>query len=471
MKSLSGFFFVAISTAGIIATYLAAISTARILVTSATSTTEWTHRLGTFRGRRRTAAEAGTQVSHSTTSATISNVSHNENFLTAIEKPTFYLHVGPHKTGTSFLQSSLCQGIESEDSLFLKDNFVYLGTCPDNHRGQYVQHGAYSVFDFHLSVQPYIQLAQDGVYTEERENYPLTDSSFFLSRIEQLRKEKTNVLMVYEEFSSYTDRMIEQLKEFLSPTWNVKVLVVHRTFHDWLLSVHNEIHKLHGHAYDTWAKRVTPFDLDDSGLDTTRMFAGVEQRQTHIAQLVLQLYRRHYDNVQMVSLDQLPSLQAEGSKGDALLEYVLCHFVENAPNACKQERLGKIGSQNVNAHQDITFDLLAQEAHDQGLVPLDVNRKAVAKSIAAELKARKQTVADLPLACASDETTERFELVSMQADRNVYGSAWTDEIQAAHHESFRKLVDGKNLCHVDAGAVLRQQKWKSYFESIKFGDS
>ena len=383
-------------------------------------------------------------------------------------KPTFYLHVGPHKTGTTFLQYSLCEQPEQEAKFFHMDNFVYLGTCSNDHGGQYVRHGAHSVFKHHLKIQPYIQLAQDGVYTEERENYPLTDSSFFLSRIEQLRKEKTNVLMVYEEFSSYTDRMIEQLKEFLSPTWNVKVLVVHRTFHDWLLSAHNQIHKLEGHAYDTWTKRVTPFDLGNRDLDTSQIFEGVEQRQTHIAQLVQQLYQRHFDSVQMVSLDQLPSLQAEGSKGDALLEYVLCQFVEHAPNACAETRMGKIGSQDTNSRHEITFDLLAQEAHDQGLVPADADRQAVAKSIEAELMARKQTVADLPLVCASDETAERFELVSMQADRNVYGSAWTDEIQAAHRESFRKLVTSKKLCHVDATKVMSEESWRSLFKRLQW---
>ena len=159
-------------------------------------------------------------------------------------KPTFYLHVGPHKTGTTFLQYSLCEQPEQEAKFFHMDNFVYLGTCSNDHGGQYVRHGAHSVFKHHLKIQPYIQLAQDGVYTEERKDYPLTDSSFFLSRIEQLRQENTSVLMVYEESSCFTDKMIEELKEFLSPTWNVKVLVVHRTFHDWLLSVHNQIHKL-----------------------------------------------------------------------------------------------------------------------------------------------------------------------------------------------------------------------------------
>ena len=88
--------------------------------------------------------------------------------------------------------------------------------------------------------------------------------------------------MVYEEFSFYIDKMIEQLKELLSPTWNIEVLVVHRTFHDWLLSVPNQIHKLVCTTdYETWTKRVTPFDLDKHSVDHVSAICG-----THSAALL-----------------------------------------------------------------------------------------------------------------------------------------------------------------------------------------
>lgn len=385
----------------------------------------------------------------------------------AAERPTFYLHVGLHKTGTTFLQDALSQSPQLEKEFFFADNLEYLGTCPLGRDPKYVLHGPYNVFEFHPPGHPYIELAKNGNFTEYKDDYALTNAFNFLSRVEELRKEGRNVLMVYEVFSVSTDRMVERLKQFLSPTWNVKVLVVHRFLHEWLLSNHNQLYRLIAPDYRSWTKQVKPFDLENPELEVSQTFDGVERHSTHVSQLVQRMYQRHFRDVETVSMDQLASLQKNGSKGDPLLEYVLCHFVENAPNSCAQARLGMINGQDNNTYQDNTVDLIAQEALAKGFLSKSANRKKVSESIEAEMKLQNVSKLDLPLICPSNEVLARFERVSMLADKNMHGeSNWSEEKMSRHKKSFQKLVVGKKFCHVDAGTVLLMDPWKTFFNRI-----
>ena len=45
-------------------------------------------------------------------------------------RPRLILHVGLPKTGTTFLQCSLCSQFKITQPILLRDNWVYLGTCP-----------------------------------------------------------------------------------------------------------------------------------------------------------------------------------------------------------------------------------------------------------------------------------------------------------------------------------------------------
>ena len=80
----------------------------------------------------------------------------------AAKRPTFYLHVVLHKTGTTFLQDALSESPQLKKEFFFADNFGvrYLGTCPLGRDPKYVLHGPFSVYEFFLPGQPYIELTK-----------------------------------------------------------------------------------------------------------------------------------------------------------------------------------------------------------------------------------------------------------------------------------------------------------------------
>jgi len=407
-------------------------------------------------------------------------------------RPTFYLHVGLHKTGTTFLQRALCFQAKFTRPLLLQNNLEYLGTCPGApFKGRIIRHVLPSIFKDHFRTSTcYVNLTQHERLTEIKTDYPFNDNFNFISRIEALRETGQDVLFVYEVCSCFSDRMIQQLHEFLSPTWDVKILVVHRTFHECLVSFHDENHKLLNHELRNWTKQVIPMDLDNPDIDTSQILAAVENHNKHPAVIVQQMYQRYFQNVRLVSLNELASFQPKDSKGDPLLEYILCTFVPTAAHVCNLERYGRISAyaRRRNAQSDRTFDLVTQEAHRQGLIHDSASRTHIASILRREISQQRlvlQKAAEVgfrkpinrtdfdsfPLRCPSLATLERLKRVSTLVDRAVFQNwtkeqVWTEQQQKAHQESFYKLVDQRKLCFVNATAVLRDASWRSFFADL-----
>jgi len=388
-----------------------------------------------------------------------------KNGIATSTKPTFYLHVGLHKTGTSFLQHALSDNYRKTAPVLLKDNLVYLGTSDLNNK-QFVGHGIQSIFSEHIDPSDgYLALTQRGRIPElHDESYNFTDNKNFISRIQELRNDTRDIIMVYEVASLFTDQMIERLKQLLLPTWNVKVLVVHRFFHEWLFSFHNQVHKLLVEDIHEWTKQVMPFDMEHNPeLDSRQLFSALEKSRIHPARLVQQVYQRHFQNVHVVSLEELKSYQQKNSPGDALLEYLMCHFIPGATYSCDLARQGILDSPIRNEQRDPTFDLIAQKANRQRLVPDDAERLTVAHWIKQYLTEfhNQSTVSTStwPHICPSNKTLQRFEHVSAQLDRSLHSKFWTPERQRDHHASFERLLTkNKMLCYVDAKAVLGQHE-------------
>jgi len=116
-----------------------------------------------------------------------------------------------------------------------------------------------------------------------------------------------------------------------------------------------------------------------------------------------------------------------------------------------------------NSYQDINFDILAQEAYSQDLVPRNSNRIAVARKIARIIQQQREKPI-LPLKCPSNNTLERFKRVSIDVDSKVY--EWNDNRKAAYGESFQRMIDKRVLCYVDAKALLENHTWREIFQQL-----
>lgn len=327
---------------------------------------------------------------------------------------------------------------------------------------RFIVHSSSSIFHHRLQakVPGYVFLAENGSYPEERAAFQYSFDDHFLRRVQELRPSGHNVLMVYETASYFSRNMILQLKELLSATWDVKILVVHRTFHDWLLSFDIQASKvLEGQG---WNKRVVPFDLNDPETLSAggRLFHAVEKSEIHPARQVQQLYQTHFDQVELAPLNEMVQFQSASSLADPLLEYVLCQFVDTAPLSCAAVRSGDISASEFrHEHHERAYDLIVQEAYQRQMLNDSVDRIALASRLKQHLE---QENVHLPMVCPSSVTLKRLERVSARVDSKLL--EWTKDRQVAHHDNFQQMVDKQRFCDVDVENVLRQEKWISFFQ-------
>lgn len=402
------------------------------------------------------------------TIARVENTTTLDDTLVNKSKPIFYFHIGLQKTGTTFLQSALSEQHSLTRPILLQDELVYLGTTEGN-QSQLLKFGGKTVVGccVRLNGVTLVDLASKGTIPESKHNanYPL--HPHFQRRVKELISTGQDVLFIYEVASFFSDKMIQKIKIILEPHFHVKVLVAHRYFHDWLLSWHNQDSKL-----KTWmsanfsAHVVSVLDLQNPKTLSTQLFTALEQQKSpmHPAIAVQRHWQKHFHDVEIIPLGELRNHQAPYSKGDPLMEFLFCHIIR-ASHTCAHVRNGIFDTLSKNPSRDLGYDLIAQEAYHQGLIPRDSDRFEVARRIQQEVEhVRRQTVADFPQTCLTNEKLIRLDRLSIALDSAAV--SWTDAIQREHRDSFDKAVSTGKFCVVDAKAVLMDDKWRSFLQNI-----
>ena len=408
------------------------------------------------------------------------------------EKPTFYLHVGLHKTGTSFIQDSFCNKYKNTERLLLKDNFVYLGTCPRTIKKnsifpfQFLKHEDDSVMLSPMSwpCQGFLNLVVNGSNVGETEDY-YPFQYRFMKRLEELKHARNHVFMVYETFSCWSERMVKQLRDLLQPNWNVKVIVAHRPLYEWLLSYHLFMHRAQTIPKSDWSGKVLlnssiPFDLKNSKESiAARLYLAIAKHTTHPAELVRRHYAKYFTNVQVmpIRLIQLahqknsvmakekagkPTKDEVGSsysdKGDPVLKYFICNILK-ATETCKEARNGKIFSTKRNEAIDFTEEVLRRDARKYNLLPTQTWT-----ALEKYYRVKNLSLADMPKTCPDQAQLDRFEKLSISTERKLSGKNWTSVSENEHRAGFNKLIEKKAFCTVNSDVVLTNKDWLRFYQ-------
>jgi hypothetical protein len=402
--------------------------------------------------------------------------------------PVFVLAVGLPKTGTTSLQCSLCSRSNETEPILLKDNFVYLGTCP------------YQSCDLKAIPEQFLWHHHPSFFTGKRTKeakanrfgaFPHSDTEridtsdtlpeladTFVDMVNDARGKGLNAITVFEGFSIFSARHIKALADFLNPNWNVHVIVSYRPLYAWLPSKYNSVFKsARNKATHAWpgkehhaiptirGERMLFFDLDGRK-DFTDYVHELERYQQHPTQIVRENYLRQFDTVSIVPLHQI---QAHG-KGDAALDYLFCHVLENAANTCSKVREGLIGSGRANPSETMNYDFLAVAAYEQDLIPHDDSIYIFRRRIVTSLIKRRQedflnlSSQSFPLTCMPNATLSRLEDLSLLVERKLFRDTWTVDQERDHHLGFVKSIP--KFCYIDANKTLEDETWRSWFPKI-----
>jgi hypothetical protein len=390
-------------------------------------------------------------------------------------KPTFVLHVGLHKTGTSFLQEALCgkQQYDKAKGILNRDNFMYLGTgykkpCL-SHLGEYRSNGQRSFFGEKWSLETLIQ--SHGAHGNNSTGTSGSDKvvGSFKYTVAQARKRGRHAMVVFEELSGVNSRQIQALANLLTPYWNVQILVAYRPLYSWLVSYQNQLNKQSWFA-SIWpgspqSEYHLPFDLDDERSISTIGLRTIEGNKKHPAELVRDKYKQSFDNVHVIPLHLLPE---KWGQGDSQLGYIFCQVLKTlTPQTCQQVELGVLGRNvGLNPSVGLNHDVLADRAYEKKLIPFNSSRTKIIDRIRREQESKNLHASDFSYKCSSKEALDRFESLSLELERRLFPDNWTDASKVAHHAGFEKMLAKKSHCHIDADKTLEDAAWKEFFKKL-----
>ncbi|KAL7517672.1 hypothetical protein ACHAWX_002579 [Stephanocyclus meneghinianus] len=152
------------------------------------------------------------------------------------EEPYVLLHVGPHKTGTTSIQSFVFESIYNNRTFFDEDNFAI--PKYDDMPGRFVEEGTWLNFA-HCMIHNYRK--DGGDMNQDGCNGVRAVLPAFMQKNYDAKR---NVLIVAEDLDRKTIDH-QRIQYYLRPYKRIKVVATYRRLHQWLFSFYNQIVQLY----------------------------------------------------------------------------------------------------------------------------------------------------------------------------------------------------------------------------------
>jgi len=377
---------------------------------------------------------------HNNTDETFTTV---ETTTTTTAKPSFLIHVGPPKTGTTTTQTILTV---YRDQLLL-DNIDYLGfqMWPDHHWQKYEALGR-SIQDI------------PGCLWCKQKNHICAKTCWprFTELLREQRGHGNSILLsdeVYTRNRSFPAKYFRDLQEYVRDDWNLEFIVTYRRLEDWYPSARRQIMlrnkgKWPKHPYAP----LFPGVLNSAkGMRHTSYRTSKEVISAlESAGLTVRVFNFHENN-------------------NDLTKTVLCNVLPEATHACAASLNSPIDLHMADDKQEkenVFYDEILTNAIGQGLF----DQKTVSKKNARKRARRyveetlNMTVHDLPMKCPSREELEEYLQASLAYERAVVPK-FAEAHEKEHIKEYWKKAETK-YCSIDTDQVIQDAGWLKLFENI-----
>ena len=157
----------------------------------------------------------------------------NSSMVAITEKPTFVLHVGLPKTGTTFLQCTLSAHANVTVPILMMNQYEFVGVGPyTSERNNPCHQTEYD--------DQFLRMSKSAVFDQERDWIIHTD---FRRRVRELHERGNHGILIFEYAFRYKDEHLEKLANLLNPWFNVEVVIAYRPYFMWLPSMYNQVSK------------------------------------------------------------------------------------------------------------------------------------------------------------------------------------------------------------------------------------
>ena len=388
------------------------------------------------------------------------------------KNPRMVLHIGPYKHGTTFLQCSLST---SGYQLLEEDNYVYIGTCNCiSHRVARTREICIGHSADSLRGRPAAR-SSSGEQQEQRFQPEL------LRILPKLHAQGRNAMIVWEYLSDIGQPWLTEFLQLLQRDWELTVIVAYRPAYEFLPSFLGQVQRPYPfrERYRTWPSKgghaILPFDmypvddLVDLQVDLRYQvaFKRMKNRAVHPTEYARRLWKRAGYNETIIVIDMTQLGSQSESGGDPLLIHLFCSVLDDTPTMCGAARNNTVTGGVENARFPINYDLLAVAAAAQGLLSTTKITRTVAWAMIQQRQESilNKTAVDFPLVCPSNKSMEELFLLSVAAERTIFGANKTDV--AGHRRRFHTAVQRNKFCHMDTEAVLQDPAWVAYLTGLR----
>ena len=415
----------------------------------------------------------------------VDNVPYNKKTL-----PSFILHVGPLKTGTTSLQCTLTS-LRSE---LEKDGYRYIGIIDNSC-------GPPSVSE----VDDQVRLREERIFKQalvqpspcekklvslkpppknvdpagdDGDPGPISDYGCwgdFVSLLEKYRHKGISIIYSEENISNYMTSKknafpFQHLQRALVG-WDVQVLITHRRLYNWIPSLHNEVYKQgpNKHRLKKWPGVGLCVKSKGKIMSTVLAYAS------DIISVQSEYYPHAVQVAKMVRSGGLPITLETYERPGSIVSRMICSH--GASTACRTlTTSGLIDSlPRSNPSVSLDYDYVAVAACITGLINGSIVTREEASEYIQEFIQGVEGASplSLPHNCpARDDLMPILEasLKDEQAAFKLRDKEWGQKEREVHEIAFwndtgRGEHDGgrKKYCLVDFGAIQEEAGWKKFF--------
>jgi len=359
-------------------------------------------------------------------------------------KRTLYMHVGPPKTATTSLQCSFCS--QNVTNLLLDHNIKYIGSCPPRScklkeiPPGFLSHRFSSFYGtVTASDQAGIEVPKliPSNWTEPRTFPPI--SVKLQHSLQQAYLDGHDAIIVYEGLHRPRFNFLAALSRYLSPQWNVKIIVAYRRYSDWLPSKFNSVMKKKLRT-KSWRQPVIPafsLDLPERQPELVQfrdMMQKVERQDQHPTETIVRNYQHFFDDVQVWNIHEA---------GESLSQAFLCDVLHIACDV-------QWGPEAYNPSRNLEFDRLAVAAYRKGLVVREAKRKAVGTALAGAM-----SKVPLPKKCWSEADTEQLSTMSRDFEVSLFRHM---------NMTIPDPYPARRLCALNVNEALQEPQVAAFFQ-------
>lgn len=372
------------------------------------------------------------------------------------------VHMGIHKTGTTSIQMETSNRV----TLLESDGYLMPWTLAKAHTNQSnaSDHPCEKSVYGELKLIPNQARFATCFFSKSnirRREKPCIEA--LLCYGSEIAKKGKNLLISTETFDLIDKAGLKQLSTYLSQWDETTIIVYHRRFYKWIVSIYNQRMKKHD-IQRRAQKPIVDFVTAVMKPNSTTEYYCPECLQMYSYNLVQQLQENFANNIVLMNYD-------DTSKGDSV-ESFFCHALPGAKNTCDAIRkdtehlkLNKAGP--MLDYKDLVYGAMqAKLIHTSKLEGEGMNALALATKKHQE-EVYNTTKKNLKRICPERDVLDLIWEFSLLSEKTLFPHDFrnTSVAEASMKADFEEIAHTA-LCKLDIDKILNEPSWQTFFKNL-----